>query len=206
MPGVPLVIGLGDPVVDECVDCDHGVRGGAAAAVAARAGDAPRPPVHAAAPIAAPAGPRPAAGFLAALKAHPGGCTCVEPQEMAALQAATAPLAPPTRVPGGSAANVLKGLARLSGGDLACQLLGMVGADDAGALYTEQLRCHGVEPVLLVGARGGGQAQGGQAAWRLQDDARRAPPHLVAPAARLHPSPARRRAPAARRRRAACAS
>jgi hypothetical protein len=125
---------------------------------------------------------------------------------MAALQAATAPLAPPTRVPGGSAANVLKGLARLSGGDLACQLLGMVGADDAGALYTEQLRCHGVEPVLLVGARGGGQAQGGQAAWRLQDDARRAPPHLVAPAARLHPSPARRRAPAARRRRAACAS
>jgi sugar/nucleoside kinase (ribokinase family) len=56
-------------------------------------------------------------------------------------------------VPGGSAANVLKGLARVSGGELACRLLGMVGADEAGALYTEQLRRQGVEPMLLVRVR-----------------------------------------------------
>lgn len=116
MPGVPLVIGLGDPVVDECIDCDE--------------------------------------AFLAALKAQPGGCTCVDAAEMAALQAAATRLAPPTRVPGGSAANVLKGLARVSGGDLSCKLLGMVGADDAGALYTQQLRCQGVEPMLLTSTSG----------------------------------------------------
>lgn len=69
---------------------------------------------------------------------------------------ATLPPPPPWRsVPGGSAANVLKGLAAVSGGAVSTQFMGMVGADEAGATYTRQMREHGVEPVLLVSGAGG---------------------------------------------------
>ncbi len=58
-------------------------------------------------------------------------------------------------MPGGSAANVLKGLAGVSGSSLRCQLVGMVGNDEAGAFYTDSLRRQGVEPALLVRGAGG---------------------------------------------------
>lgn len=59
------------------------------------------------------------------------------------------------RLPGGSAANVLKGLASISGGTLRSQFMGMVGRDEAAAFFTEQMQEHGVEPLLLVrGGRG----------------------------------------------------
>lgn len=53
-------------------------------------------------------------------------------------------------VPGGSAANVLKGLANLSAGRVRCRFVGMVGTDTAAAEYEEMLRQQGVEPMLLV--------------------------------------------------------
>ena len=71
---------------------------------------------------------------------------------MQSLQEAAVSQAPAMRVPGGSAANVLKGLAGVSGGTLQCQFVGMVGSDEAGAFYAQQLRSHGVEPLLLVRA------------------------------------------------------
>lgn len=72
------------------------------------------------------------------------------PGEMAALTAAAVAHATPVRIPGGSAANVLKGLAGVSGGQLRCEMVGMVGADEAGESYTRELRSHGVEPRLAV--------------------------------------------------------
>jgi hypothetical protein len=47
----------------------------------------------------------------------------------------------------------MKGLAGVSGGTLLTQFMGMVGADEAGTFYTEQLLERGVEPLLLVGAQ-----------------------------------------------------
>ena len=52
----------------------------------------------------------------------------------------------PTYCPGGSAANVAKGVANL-GGDAA--FVGMIGRDDIGARYRELLRSQKVTPVLL---------------------------------------------------------
>ena len=113
MPGLPLVLGLGDPVVDECVDCDHGEARGRRyrwcgrrheRAPAGRARLLVRAPPHhnvrrGPHPLINPrrhAAPLPA-DLLETLKVQPGGCTCVGAQEMVALQAATAALAPPTR-------------------------------------------------------------------------------------------------------------
>ena len=54
------------------------------------------------------------------------------------------------RVSGGSAANVVKGLANISAGQVHCKFVGMIGADAVGAEYTLQLRQQGVQPLLLV--------------------------------------------------------
>lgn len=67
------------------------------------------------------------------------------------------------RLPGGSAANVLKGLAGISGGTLRCEMVGVVGADEAGAFYTTELTAHGVTPRLLVRLSLGGK--GACARW-----------------------------------------
>lgn len=53
-------------------------------------------------------------------------------------------------MPGGSAANVMKGLANLSGGEVACTFVGMVGADATAKDYETKLRQQGVRPLLLV--------------------------------------------------------
>ncbi|KAI8467790.1 MAG: Ribokinase-like protein [Monoraphidium minutum] len=86
--------------------------------------------------------------------AQPGGCMLVSPAEMQALLDAAATDAPAACVPGGSAANVLKGLAAVSGGALEPQFFGMVGADAAGSHYERELRAHGVQPRLLRCASG----------------------------------------------------
>lgn len=54
------------------------------------------------------------------------------------------------RVPGGSAANVMKGLANISAGQALCKFMGMVGQDTTAADYKEMLQQQGVQPVLLV--------------------------------------------------------
>ncbi len=60
------------------------------------------------------------------------------------------------RIPGGSAANVLKGIANLTSGSAHCRFVGMVGRDATGTEYRDKLAAQGVEPVLLVGGGGGG--------------------------------------------------
>ena len=78
--------------------------------------------------------------------------------------------APACRVPGGSAANVLKGLAGLAGSAasgttscstgpaLATAFVGMVGRDAAGAEYRASIAAHGVAPLLLESGSGAATA------------------------------------------------
>ena len=54
-------------------------------------------------------------------------------------------------MPGGSAANVVKGLANIMGKDVACTFVGMVGQDETGRQYKAGLAAQGVQPMLLVG-------------------------------------------------------
>lgn len=54
------------------------------------------------------------------------------------------------RLPGGSAANVVKGLAGLSGAARRVALLGMLGRDAAGAEYKQKLAAQGVDTSLLL--------------------------------------------------------
>lgn len=102
--------------------------------------------------------------FLATVAAEPGGCYAIPPAEMQALQEAAAAQselkrwaflggalavlgavavriaghsmrAMNRRIPGGSAANVMKGLANISHGALDCRFVGMIGKDATGAEY-----------------------------------------------------------------------
>lgn len=59
-------------------------------------------------------------------------------------------LSPLCSLPGGSAANVCKGLAGMAQ-HMRCSFIGMVGSDSTGAEYSEALLLQGVEPALLVG-------------------------------------------------------
>jgi sugar/nucleoside kinase (ribokinase family) len=54
------------------------------------------------------------------------------------------------RVPGGSAANVMKGLANISAGRVHCKFMGMVGTDAVAQDYMQKLKQQNVQPVLLV--------------------------------------------------------
>jgi sugar/nucleoside kinase (ribokinase family) len=54
------------------------------------------------------------------------------------------------RVPGGSAANVMKGLANISAGSMACKFMGMVGTDAVAQDYMDKLKQQNVQPILLV--------------------------------------------------------
>lgn len=113
------VLGLGDPVVDICLDVSS--------------------------------------KFLGDIKAQPGGCMLIEPKEMQVLlDAASCQARAMSRVPGGSAANVMKGLASMSSGSsrLHCQFMGMVGSDAAGNFYAEELQDHGVDTLLLESTSG----------------------------------------------------
>lgn len=105
--------------------------------------------------------------LLARLGAEPGGCVPVEAPEMAALLALPELQAHAIqRVPGGSAANVMKGLAGLSGSAASCgsgpalaaAFVGMVGRDAAGAEYRASIAAHGVAPLLLESGSGAATA------------------------------------------------
>lgn len=114
----PVVVGLGDPVMDVLFHVTH--------------------------------------EFLARVADEPGGCVPVDSRQMAELMAAAdAETHERLMIPGGSAANVLKGLANLglsSDGApvLDCRFVGMVGADDTGAAYRRKLSAQHVTPCLLV--------------------------------------------------------
>lgn len=65
-----------------------------------------------------------------------------------------------SRIPGGSAANVMKGIANITSGSAHCRFVGMVGRDATGSEYRDKLAAQGVEPVLLVGGVRGGDGAG----------------------------------------------
>ncbi|PSC70913.1 carbohydrate kinase [Micractinium conductrix] len=115
-------------------------------------------------------------GLLTRLGAEPGGCVTVTSEQMAALLALPEVQAGMLRVPGGSAANVMKGLASLArlggsaggscsnGGSngsgssdgaagqpasMEVSFVGMIGGDDVGAEYERSIASHGVAPLLL---------------------------------------------------------
>ncbi|KAG2441983.1 hypothetical protein HYH02_009776 [Chlamydomonas schloesseri] len=92
--------------------------------------------------------------WLATVAPEAGGCLPVAPEEMEKLLAAAATQSELTRIPGGSAANVVKGVAQIAGGGAACRFVGMVGADATGAEYRAKLAATGVAPVLLESGSG----------------------------------------------------
>ncbi|KAL4449369.1 hypothetical protein ABPG77_007013 [Micractinium sp. CCAP 211/92] len=117
--------------------------------------------------------------LLEQLGAEPGGCLPVTAEEMAVLLALPEVQADMKRVPGGSAANVMKCLASLAGAGsspsstddsssnvsssgsasssaggspgarLAVHFVGMVGSDDVAEEYERSISAHGVGPLLL---------------------------------------------------------
>ncbi|PNW80841.1 hypothetical protein CHLRE_07g331800v5 [Chlamydomonas reinhardtii] len=92
--------------------------------------------------------------WLATVAPEAGGCLPVAPEEMEKLLAAAATQSELTRIPGGSAANVVKGVANIAGGHASCRFVGMVGADATGAEYRAKLSAQGVAPVLLESGSG----------------------------------------------------
>jgi sugar/nucleoside kinase (ribokinase family) len=54
------------------------------------------------------------------------------------------------RIPGGSAANVTKGVAAIAGPGARCRFLGCVASDATGSEYKSKMAATGVEPLLLV--------------------------------------------------------
>jgi sugar/nucleoside kinase (ribokinase family) len=91
---------------------------------------------------------------LQRLGAEPGGCVPVDAEEMARLLALPEVAAGMARVPGGSAANVMKGLAGLGQGSLKVAFVGMVGTDEVGAEYQASIAAKGVRPLLLEAGSG----------------------------------------------------
>ncbi|GLC40082.1 hypothetical protein PLESTB_000627100 [Pleodorina starrii] len=113
---VPVVVGLGDPVMD----------------------------------ILANVSPE----WLATVTAEPGGCLPISPDTMDQLLADAGKQSELVRIPGGSAANVVKGIANIAGGGARCRFVGMIGSDDTGAEYRRKLAAQGVEPLLLESTSG----------------------------------------------------
>ena len=81
-------------------------------------------------------------GGLGRLGLRAGSCACVDEAGERALLAELGPGPPPRGVPGGSAANVVKGLARLG---RRARLLSALGDDAAGPRYREALGALGVD-------------------------------------------------------------
>lgn len=146
-PSPGLVVGLGDPVSDILVRLDE-------PRVAARVFDA--------CGIDEPGGCLPVATaqdvdhLLAAcarewIQGGAAGADGADPRD----DSVAAP--EPTYCPGGSAANVMKGIANL-GGEAA--FVGMIASDDVGARYRRLLEAQGVRPVLLESAAAAGGLDG----------------------------------------------
>lgn len=87
--------------------------------------------------------------FLATLTSEPGGCTQMAPAEMQECLRRSGEKSTLKRIPGGSAANVMKGLANISRRTLDCKFMGMVAKDSTGTEYRSELNDQGVHPILL---------------------------------------------------------
>ena len=88
--------------------------------------------------------------FLSSITSEPGGCYGIPPDEMKALmEKASQAGYETTRIPGGSAANVMKGLSGIMGSAIDAQFIGMVGQDGTGDEYATRLEAKGVSQVLL---------------------------------------------------------
>mmetsp|Transcript_21380 Transcript_21380/g.46797 ORF Transcript_21380/g.46797 Transcript_21380/m.46797 type:complete len:380 (+) Transcript_21380:82-1221(+) len=109
--GKPLVVGLGDPVMDILASVSH--------------------------------------EYLATVTSEPGGCFAIAPEEMEKLLTSAAEQSALKRIPGGSAANVMKGMANLGQGTLEAKFVGMIGKDATGEDYRHGLQAQGVRPLLL---------------------------------------------------------
>ncbi|KAL4853031.1 putative sugar kinase [Chlorella vulgaris] len=112
--------------------------------------------------------------LLQKVGAEPGGCLPVSAEEMARLLAMPELRSNMMRIPGGSAANVLKGLASLASSSsssssistsasssirsLSVAFVGMVGADEVGREYRRSIAAHGVDPLLLESSSGAATA------------------------------------------------
>lgn len=94
--------------------------------------------------------------FLHNNKCEPGGCIPVDPFELDRLITAASSTAPTvTRVPGGSASNVAKGLALMASTAVgsnrhAIRFVGMIGQDQLGQEYAARLESAGVQPSLVM--------------------------------------------------------
>ncbi|KAG2496791.1 hypothetical protein HYH03_005199 [Edaphochlamys debaryana] len=113
---VPMVVGLGDPVMDILAQVS--------------------------------------AEWLTTVAPEPGGCLPVSPKEMEELLASAATQSQLDRIPGGSAANVVKGIAQIAGADARCSFVGMVAKDETGAEYRRKVSACGVQPLLLESSSG----------------------------------------------------
>lgn len=88
--------------------------------------------------------------FLSSITSEPGGCYDIPDAEMKDLmQKASDAGYETTRIPGGSAANVMKGLAGIMGGAVDTQFIGMVGKDETGMEYVTRLEAKGVRQLRL---------------------------------------------------------
>ncbi|GLI71363.1 hypothetical protein VaNZ11_016552 [Volvox africanus] len=97
--------------------------------------------------------------WLATVTLEPGGCLPVPPEAMSQLLANASTQSDLVRIPGGSAANVVKGIANIAGGNggiaaAQCRFVGMIGSDETGREYRHKLAAQGVEPLLLESESG----------------------------------------------------
>ncbi|KXZ43676.1 hypothetical protein GPECTOR_83g288 [Gonium pectorale] len=111
MDQVPVVVGLGDPVMDILANVS--------------------------------------AEWLATVTPEPGGCLPIPPDAMERLIADASQQSELKRIPGGSAANVMKGIANIAGGAAQCRFVGMIARDATGEDYRAKLAAQGVAPLLL---------------------------------------------------------
>ncbi|GAX77562.1 hypothetical protein CEUSTIGMA_g5006.t1 [Chlamydomonas eustigma] len=87
--------------------------------------------------------------FLATVTDEPGGCFTVAPDEMKNLLEKVGKKSDVIRIPGGSAANVAKGLASVLADRASVRFLGMIGRDSTGKDYRLKLKEQHVHPMLL---------------------------------------------------------
>ncbi|PNH05118.1 hypothetical protein TSOC_008659 [Tetrabaena socialis] len=77
--------------------------------------------------------------WLATVVPEPGGCLPILPGAMEQLLEDAGKQSELVRIPGGSAANVIKGVANIGGGGVVCRFVGMIGRDETGAEYRRKL-------------------------------------------------------------------
>jgi sugar/nucleoside kinase (ribokinase family) len=90
--------------------------------------------------------------FLASVTSEPGGCYDISPEEMRSLVSKASEAGyQTTRIPGGSAANVMKGLSGIMGPSaVEAHFIGMVGKDNTGKEYASRLEATGAKQMLLT--------------------------------------------------------